>query len=137
MSPVPRDRSAYVRCRDLGHSWDNTTPSRLPRNQHEVIRAVHCTNCGMVRNDRLQIVTQNGTWTKADLVGRAYDQPPNYRQPKRSKAEWRVEFLNLKSPARPNAKAPHNPTAEKRRAAIAHAKPIDKENAAWQSTSMN
>lgn len=73
---IPRGyHDAYLRCRRLGHAWDEFTPSVVPWSEHDMrglfCEAARCTSCGCIR--WRQISRATGAVYK---VG--YDYPDGY-----------------------------------------------------------
>lgn len=85
------DREEFVRCRSLGHSWDDYNPPKL-RPLHGFILAFRCTRCTTERHDAID--RRSG-----ELTGRRYLYPDGYkttRDERPSAEELRVRIADIR-----------------------------------------
>jgi hypothetical protein len=81
----------FVRCRTLGHAWDDVpVPSNevMPGEAQIWLRCIHCHT---IRKDRIGVRT-------GYLAGRSYDYPPDYQlsgEDLPTRDEWRLTLLDI------------------------------------------
>lgn len=77
----------YLKCRVLGHAWDEIPVTKRP--EFGVYMWFRCERCSTLRYD---IVNQfNG-----DLLSRSYQKPSDYKREKTSFKDLRVELIRPK-----------------------------------------
>jgi hypothetical protein len=76
----------YVRCRTVGHSWDDFVPVGMRRPSFGFRLSLLCTSCGMERHDLVN--------TRGDVLQREYRAPDDYtiRGGAPARADYRVEL---------------------------------------------
>lgn len=81
----------YIRCRTLGHRWEDFVPVGMPKPWYGHRVSLLCTSCGMERHDLID--------THGDVGNRNYRAPDGYTitggAPDR--ADFRLEMIRRKS----------------------------------------
>lgn len=84
--------SNLLRCRTLGHAWDDFVPQGMKRAAFGTRLSFRCVRCTTIRHDIC-------SWIDGSLVSRSYQYPDVYAlDGKHARAEFRLALMHTLKP---------------------------------------